>query len=74
MYYPYPTKVSKLVTFLFILFLVFTGNIFAQNGNVSSTGLARAQPAINKLNDRPPAVAHKYCKSSQKLRSLFLEE
>jgi PKD repeat protein len=74
MYYPYPTRVSKSVTFLFILFSLFTENIFAQNGNASPRGLARGQAAINKLSDRLPAVAQKYGKSPQGLRRLFLED
>ena len=76
MYYPYayPTRVSKIVTFLFVIFSVFTANIFAQNGNASPRGLARGQGAINKLKDRLPEVAQKHGKSSQELIRLFLED
>ncbi len=69
-----PTRVFSYVTFLFVLFLVFTGNIFAQNGNASPRGLARGQAAINKLNGRLPSVAQKYGKSPQELIRLFLED
>jgi PKD repeat protein len=66
--------VSKIVTFLFVIFSVFTANIFAQNGNASPRGLARGQGAINKLKDRLPEVAQKHGKSSQELIRLFLED
>ena len=74
MYLPPPTKALRYVTFLFIVFSMFAGNIFAQNGNASTRGLARGQAAINKLNNRLPAVAQKYGKSAEELIRLFLED
>ncbi len=74
MYFPPTKRVSKFAAVLFLLFSVFTGSIFAQNGNASPRGLARGQAAINKLGSRLPAVAQKYGKSTEELRRLFLED
>ena len=74
----FPNKgLSKSATFSFLLlslFLLLTGNIFAQKSNAPFKGLARGQAAINKLNDRLPAVALRYGKSPSDLRQLFLKD
>ena len=68
---------SKSATFSFLLlslFLLLTGNVLAQDGDASVSGLARGQAAINKLSDRLPAVALRYGKSPSDLRQLFLQD
>ncbi len=68
---------SKPATFLFLLislFLLLTGNVFAQKDDSFVSGVARGQAAINKLGDRLPAVALENGKSPDKLRQLFLED
>jgi PKD repeat protein len=73
--YCFPSKkLSDFVVFLFMLFSVFTGSVFAQSDNSSPGGLARGQAAINKLSNRLSAVAQKYGKSPNELRLLFLED
>ena len=74
MYFSPAKKVCKSITFLFIFLSALTANSFAQNEHASANGLAHGQAAINKLNERLPAVAHKYGKSPNELRRLFLED
>lgn len=65
----------KPTAFLFLIFSIFIVNNFAQNtDNAPLKGYTRGQVAINKLNDRLPAVARKYGKSSKELRRLLLED
>jgi PKD repeat protein len=74
MYFFSTKRLSKSVTFLFLLFSAFAGSVFAQDYNPSPRGLERGQEAINRLGGRLPAVAQKYGKSAQELRRLFLED
>ncbi len=74
----FPIKgLSKSAIFSFLLLslvLLLAGNVLAQEGDASATGLARGQAAINKLSDRLPAIALRYGKSPSDLRQLFLQD
>jgi len=64
----------KPATFLFVLFSVFSANIYAQQSLRLPKGLARQEAAINKLGSRLPAVAQKHGKTPNELRRVFLED
>ena len=74
MYFITTKSLSKSVTILSLLVLIFAVNVFAQNSRAFTKGPTRGQEAINKLSDRLPEVAVRYGKSASNLRRLLLED